>query len=130
MVRATAGSTPIELISATHAMNAGTNWPRSAPFIQQNGNLMFFTFSSYVPYGFISQGTQPQIWMAAIDLSIAQNQPGADPSYSPFWLTFQKTNESNHLATWTKSVACTDSTECPSGFACISGECVKEEVPK
>jgi len=49
---------------------------------------------------------------------------------SPFWLTFQNTTESNHLATWTKSVACTDSTECPSGFDCIMGECVKTDIPK
>ncbi len=131
MVRAQSGQTPIELTNATHAMNQGTNWPRSAPFIQQNGSLMFFTFSSYVPYGFLSNGTKPQIWMTAVDLGVAATQPGVDPSYSPFWLTFQKPTESNHLATWTKSVACMDSaTDCPSGFVCMNGECVKQDVPK
>jgi hypothetical protein len=134
LIQAIGGSTPIELGRATHAMGSTTNWPRVAPFVQKSGSLVFFTFSSKFPYGFLSgqggfNGT-PQLWMAAIDLAKAQANPAEDPSYAPYWLTFQNLNESNHLATWTESVQCHDNTDCPGGFHCEMGQCVSDDVPK
>jgi Tol biopolymer transport system component len=130
MVQAMGGAMPIDLTRATHALSSTTNWPRVAPFIQAKGSLVFFTFSSKFPYGFKGQGGNPQLWMAAIDLAKAQANPADDPSYAPFWLTFQNPMESNHLATWTESVNCNDNTDCPGGFHCDMGNCVSDEVPK
>ena len=130
LVAAQPGQTPVELTKATHAMNQSTNWPRAAPFIQKNGNLIFFTFSSRFPYGFVTQGTSPQIWMAAVDLGVAQQSPEKDPSYAPFWMTFQNPQENNHLATWTTSLACVTHTDCSPGFFCENGDCVPEDVPE
>lgn len=130
LVAAQPGQVPVELAKATHAMNQSTNWPRVAPFIQNNGNLIFFTFSSRFPYGYVTQGSSPQIWMAAIDLGKAQQNPGQDPSYAPFWMTFQNPSESNHLATWTTSVACVDNDDCPDKFLCSNGKCEPEDVPE
>jgi WD40-like Beta Propeller Repeat len=130
LVPAQPGQAPVELIRATHAMGQSTNWPRAAPFIQQDGNLIFFTFSSRFPYGFVTQGTSPQIWMAAVNLRDAEQNPNEDPSYAPFWMTFQNPAESNHLATWTTTVVCVDNDDCPDGFLCSNGKCEPEDVPE
>jgi hypothetical protein len=53
---------------------------------------------------------QPQIWMAAINLSTAEVSTGGDPSYPAFWLPFQAEVDSmgrpthNHTAQWTSTV--------------------------
>ena len=66
---------PIELVNATHAMNRTSTWPKFAPFIQGNGNLVFFTFSSRFAYGFlVPDRARPQIWMSAIDLDKEDRQ--------------------------------------------------------
>lgn len=124
LVRAQPGATPIELKLATSQSGASTNWPRVAPFVQRGGNLIFFTFSAKFPYGFVKTGSNPQIWMAAVDLEKAATRPGEDPSYAPFWLTFQNPTENNHLGTWTSDVACIDDKQCPSEFQCVAGMCV------
>ena len=123
LVRATPGSTPIELANATRGAGLSTNWPRVAPFTQDAGKLIFFTFSSRGSYGF-AERKAPQIWMAAVDLDRAEHQPGQDPSYPPFWLPFQKGGENNHLATWTNRELCASANECPPSFACVSHQCV------
>ena len=41
---------------------------------------------------------QPQLWMAAINLSKASS--GADPSLPAFWLPFQDSKSHNHIAQW------------------------------
>lgn len=123
IVRAQAGSTPIELRRSVYRDNSGTNWPRVAPFIQ-NGKLIFFTFSARFPYGFVKSGQNPQIWMAGVDLEKAEKEPDKDPSFAPFWLPFQNPNESNHLGTWTTDVACEIDEQCPSELRCVMGACV------
>jgi hypothetical protein len=125
IVKATPGSKPIELVRAGYMGNSGTNWPRVTPFIQ-GGKLIFFTFSARFPYGFVKTGSNPQIWMAGVDLEQADSHPDQDPSFAPFWLPFQNPSESNHLGTWTTDVKCTDDSQCPSEFRCMGGNCVPE----
>jgi hypothetical protein len=54
---------------------------------------------------------QPQIFMAAINLSTAEVSAGGDPSYPAFWLPFQAEVDAmnrpthNHTAQWTSTVA-------------------------
>jgi hypothetical protein len=48
---------------------------------------------------------QPQIWMAAINLSTAELvTAGGDPSFPAFWLPFQEVTAHNHIAQWTQTV--------------------------
>jgi hypothetical protein len=47
---------------------------------------------------------QPQIWMAAINLTAVELGQG-DPSFPAFWLPFQDITTHNHTAQWTQSVA-------------------------
>ena len=47
---------------------------------------------------------QPQIWMAAINLSTAELGGGGDPSLPAFWLPFQDVNAHNHIAQWTEQI--------------------------
>ncbi len=47
---------------------------------------------------------QPQIWMAAINLSTAELAGAGDPSFPAFWLPFQDVNSHNHIAQWTQTV--------------------------
>ncbi len=123
IVKAAPGSQPLELARAGYMGNSGTNWPRVTPFIQ-GGKLIFFTFSARFPYGFVKSGSNPQIWMAGVDLEKAEAHPEEDPSFAPFWLPFQNPSESNHLGTWTTDVKCMDDTQCPSEFRCMGGSCV------
>jgi hypothetical protein len=50
---------------------------------------------------------QPQLWMAAIDVSMAENH-GKDPSHVAFWLPFQDITTHNHTPQWTQRVATQD----------------------
>jgi hypothetical protein len=84
------------------------------------------------PFGTSCQ--QPQIWMAAINLSHLEFN-STDPSFVAFWLPFQDDSKHNHTAQWTQTVvdqpppdmatciqtgmACT-----PSGTPCCTGGCV------
>ncbi len=64
---------------------------------------------------------QPQIWMAAINLSSAEFASG-DPSFPAFWLPFQDLTTHNHTAQWTTTVVTMPPTD---GGACImsGGDC-------
>jgi hypothetical protein len=55
---------------------------------------------------------QPQLWMAAIDVTVAQQpqfvvKPDAvqDPSFKAFWLPYQDITTHNHTPQWTQSAA-------------------------
>jgi len=48
---------------------------------------------------------QPQIWMAAIDVTTAANQAPKDPSRPAFCLPFQDITTHNHTPYWTQSTA-------------------------
>ena len=67
---------------------------------------------------------QPQLWMAAINLSKASS--GADPSYPAFWLPFQDSKSHNHIAQWVVQLVGPpqngDMGTCvPSGTTCSAG---------
>ncbi|MDB4967828.1 MAG: tolB protein precursor [Myxococcales bacterium] len=72
---------------------------------------------------------QPQLWMAAINLS---KGGGLDPSYPAFWLPFQDPTAHNHIAQWVVSLVgpppppadggVSDGGSCiPDGVTCTSG---------
>ncbi len=67
---------------------------------------------------------QPQLWMAAINLTKAAS--GADPSFTAFWLPFQDPKAHNHLAQWVLQLVGPPNTgdmgTCvPDGTACTTG---------
>jgi hypothetical protein len=67
---------------------------------------------------------QPQLWMAAIDLTKAAN--GADASFPAFWLPFQDPTAHNHIAQWVVQLvgppATGDMGTCvPDGVTCSTG---------
>jgi WD40 repeat protein len=67
---------------------------------------------------------QPQLWMAAINLSKAAS--GADPSVVAFWLPFQDPTAHNHIAQWVVQLvgppATGDMGTCvPDGVTCATG---------
>jgi hypothetical protein len=61
---------------------------------------------------------QPQIWMAAINLTTAEVMNQGDPSSPAFWLPFQDITTHNHTAQWTTTVV---NTPPPDGGTCIMG---------
>jgi hypothetical protein len=67
---------------------------------------------------------QPQLWMAAINLSKAAS--GGDPSLPAFWLPFQDPTAHNHIAQWVVQLvgppATGDMGTCvPDGVTCATG---------
>jgi hypothetical protein len=74
---------------------------------------------------------QPQLWMAAIDLTTAATN--VDASYPAFWLPFQDDKAHNHIAQWVVSIVpppgdggmcVADNGACtPSGTPCCNGIC-------
>ena len=67
---------------------------------------------------------QPQIWMAAINLTTAEVMNATDPSFPAFWLPFQDIKTHNHTAQWTSTVVTTTP---PDGGVCLMGgeDCTK-----
>ncbi len=68
---------------------------------------------------------QPQLWMAAINLSKASG--GLDVSFPAFWLPFQDPTAHNHIAQWVVKIvgppATGDGGTCvPTGTACTTGD--------
>jgi hypothetical protein len=59
---------------------------------------------------------QPQLWMAAINISTAEVMGSTDPSNVAFWLPFQDITTHNHTPQWTQSVA---NTPPPDAGGCI-----------
>jgi hypothetical protein len=66
---------------------------------------------------------QPQLWMAAVDVSQAEVN-AADPSKVGFWLPFQDITTHNHTPQWTQKLATQDAGACvPSGGNCQQAPC-------
>ncbi len=112
------GQAPIPLANANSpgvADNAATaltnSFPKWAPFIEnldEQGKLIWLTFSSTRQYGLRSppapadtdettKGTL--LWMVGIRQAIGNG----DPSFTAFCLPFQDITTSNHIAQWTKA---------------------------
>jgi hypothetical protein len=117
----------------------------------QPGMFQCYPADSYEQAGaahhatFSPQCQQPQIWMAAIDVTVAttaQIKPAmaVDPSAHGFWLPFQDITTHNHTPQWTQAVAnmpppdagacsmlnqsCAQGQTCCSGLVCgASGTC-------
>ena len=80
--------------------------------------------------------TQPQLWMAAIDLDAVA--AGSDGSFQAFWLPFQDYTAHNHIAQWVDTITmpppncqqngqtCSSTQPCCDGSVCDtgSGTCV------
>ncbi len=116
-----ANGAPIELAAGTHQANSSNNWPKFAPFLQNN-RYAFVVYSARYRYGF-SGGSQPQLFMFGLDLDKAR-AGGQDPSFQPIWLPFQEPNTGNHSAIWTTDVVCASDGECPGEFRCVANMCV------
>lgn len=67
---------------------------------------------------------QPQLWMAAIDLTQAQN--GGDPSHVAFWLPFQDPTAHNHIAQWVVQIV--GPPPPPDGGVSDGGSCIPDGV--
>ncbi len=103
------GGTVYDLTRATQSLGATSTMPKFAPFVQDDGNVMFLTFNSKMDYGATLKNesrTQdqrtPQLWMAALDL----RNLASDPSWAPIWLPFQDVTQTNHLGYWTEQLTC------------------------
>jgi hypothetical protein len=71
---------------------------------------------------FAPQCQQPQIWMAAVDVSTAVADVAKDPSRPGFWLPFQDITTHNHTPQWTQNTA-----PPPDAGACVNtgGNCAQ-----
>jgi Tol biopolymer transport system component len=87
---------PLRLRKAAPEGVNTNSWPRWGPL--PDDDILWLTFASRRPYGRVTQGFNPQIWVTAIDPT--QAEAGEDPSFSSFWLPGQETNTSNHIPMW------------------------------
>jgi hypothetical protein len=91
------------------------------PFSFENPGPAGYAIS---PNGFSSQCQQPQIWMAAIDITAATaHAAGPDPSKPAFWLPYQDMTKHNHTPQFTQRAAPPDAgAPCvPRGGSCLHG---------
>jgi hypothetical protein len=127
VVKSTAGSSPLQLATAS---TGGDSWPKWAPDVQRyrGGSLMWFTFSSRRAYGLrTAAGATAQLWMAAFDPQ--KGMARQDGSLPAFWLPFQEADSGNHIAQWVTKVErapCFDQGGCSSGESCQSGYCIPD----
>lgn len=90
------GGTPIHLDNANAAGTLHNSWPRWGPL--PDDDVLWLTFSSRRPYGLMTTGVYPQIWVAAFDPVRARR--GEDPSWPAFWLPNQDMSTGNHIPQW------------------------------
>jgi hypothetical protein len=121
---AASGGPIYELGHASQMKGNVTSWPKFSPFSQLNGQLLFVGFSTKASYGYLlqgSEGSNSQIWLAAIDL---RRLSTGDPSWAPIWLPFQDLDQSNHLPYWTEAIGCLSNADCGQDGVCKNGQCV------
>ena len=102
------GGKPVDLARA-NGSGTSNSWPKWAPQVTCNGDLMWFTFSSNRDYGLriVNNGVDPknqiwQIWMAGFNHK--KLMAGEDPSFAAFWLPFQDPATGNHIPQWVEKV--------------------------
>lgn len=96
-----------------------STWPKFTPFAQgADKNLLFISFTSRLPYGFVTKGNS-QLWMFAVDTS--KLAAGADPSSAPIWLPYQEPTDLSLTPYWAEVLPCQAD---PSGgcAGCVAGE--------
>jgi hypothetical protein len=104
-----------------------STWPKFAPFSQGNdGNIMWISFSSRIPYGLETEETS-RLWMFAVDVSKVGS---GDPSFAPFWIPFQDEGDGgadsagdNLTPYWTTELPCEIlDAEAGTCLGCVEGE--------
>jgi hypothetical protein len=121
---AASGGRIYELGQASQTKGNVTSWPKFSPFSQLNGQLLFVGFSTKASYGYLlpgSEGSNSQLWLAAVDL---RRLSTGDPSWAPIWLPFQDLDQSNHLPYWTEAIGCLGDADCGHDSLCKNGQCV------
>jgi hypothetical protein len=91
------GAVTMPLDMANGEANQQNSYPRWGPL--PDDDILWLAWSSIRTYPIESFG-QPQIWVTAIDTSLAET--GVDPSSAPFWLPGQDPASDNHLPFWWK----------------------------
>jgi len=94
MLVSTTGGTATVLTNANGGPNSTNSYPRWSP---SPGDTAWLAYSSRRPYGLVTEGVA-QIWIAAIDLTVAGTGP--DPSYPPIWMPGQDPAVGNHTPVW------------------------------
>lgn len=107
---------------------AGSTWPKFTPFAQgPDKGLMFISFTSRVPYGYLSARAEDagasltQLWMFAVDTSkLGQG----DPSSAPIWLPYQDLTDGSLTPFWTEVLPCSADADggckgCTGGEQCV-----------
>ncbi len=90
-----AGGQPTPLTAANQGPGLGNSWPKWA--VTDNRGKLWVAFSSLRPYGRVTNGGNPQIWVAAIE---RDTPAGQDPSSPAFWLPYQNPESGNHIPYW------------------------------
>lgn len=93
------GSIDIRLDNANGEGDLQNSYPRWGPL--PDDEILWLAFSSRRDHPLVNEDSPvllPQIWVAAIDPSLAE--AGEDPSSAPFWLPGQDTQSDNHLPLW------------------------------
>ncbi len=108
-----------------------STWPKFSPFAQgPNKNLMFISFTTEIPYGFLTNNVQqdkPELWSFFVDTDKLVFGKG-DPSYAPVWLPYQEINDGAISPYWTTTLPCTvdGANNC---IGCVQGEdCAIDKV--
>jgi len=109
-------------------LNAGTTqsyYPTFSPF--DEGGYFWLAFFSTRDYGNSRAGTagtgRRQLWVAAVQDAPS---PGADPSFTPYWLPQQDRATDNMAAQWTEEPCRADGRDCAVSGECCSGFCRDE----
>lgn len=89
------GAIDLPLDAANGDGTIRNSYPRWAPL--PDDDVLWLAWSSKRGYP-LADTTQGQIWVSAIDTSLAAQ--GADPSAPAFWLPGQDTASDNHLPLW------------------------------
>lgn len=105
MVIQGSGGQPIELVQANRVTSnvlTDGQYQNSQPTWAPHGDYDWVAFNTKREYGVVSGGGTQQIWVAAVDLTKAEQ--GLDPSYPAFRMPFQGLDENNHRAFWTLDI--------------------------
>ncbi len=117
------GATQIRLDAANGVPDVGptpdASWGPSMHPVAAGG-YFWVAFFSRRPYGNTFNGTNRQLWLAAIDSS---PQAGKDPSHPAFYVTGQDTDSTNERPQFTVNPCKPLGDTCENGYDCCDGYC-------